>query len=123
MEVQLAPPPLAARLLLRLTTPSRFYEEVSADLAEEFALRPSQLWYWRQVIFSIGHWPRPHLDVVSLALSSLLILPAILLDAVWSYCASSVPLKIAATHPPLLLYLPLFIPTLIALAAPRKHSV
>ncbi len=121
MENQLTPP-IAARLLLRLTAPSRVYAEVAADLAEEFAQSPSPRWYWGQVLGSVRYWAAPHLEAAALILVVGLILPELLLDVAWTYCASSVPLKMSLTNPPLYLRLALFLPPILALLAPHKET-
>ncbi len=122
MENQLNPP-VAARLLLRLTTPHRLYDEVAADLAEEFALSRSSRWYWCQVVSSIRHWAAPRLEAVILLLLVGLILPELLLDVAWTFCASTVPLKMPNTHPPLYLQLVLVVAPILALLAPDKETI
>ena len=121
MENQLTPP-VAARLLLRLTTPQHLYAEVASDLDEEFALCRSNRWYWRQVLGSIRHWAAPHLEPVVFLVMVALILPELLLDGAWTFCASTVPLKMPDTHPPLYLRLALAVPLILALLAPHKET-
>lgn len=122
MENQLTPP-VAARLLLRLTTPQRLCAEVAADLAEEFSLSQSSRWYWSQVIGSIRHWAAPRLEPVVLLLLVGLILPELLLNVAWTFCASTVQLKMPNTHPPLYLQRALAVAPILALLAPDKETI
>jgi hypothetical protein len=49
-------PPRFAALLLKLVVPDEEQESIPGDLAEEFATaKRSNLWYWRQVMSSIGY--------------------------------------------------------------------
>jgi hypothetical protein len=46
------PPVVATWLLLRLAT-HRSNDALAGDLTEEFQLRPSRLWYWRQALVAL----------------------------------------------------------------------
>ncbi len=101
----LTPPRLATTLLL-LVTPSNTREEVEGDLLEEFqSIAESQrtAWYWKQVLRSA--FPMLAMRIRqpdwNTALSTMLMyaIPVRILDFLWAFVLSQVPLKEAAIRP------------------------
>ncbi|HBY62362.1 MAG TPA: hypothetical protein DEH78_21270 [Solibacterales bacterium] len=91
-------PPRIAVWLLRglLAAPQRDW--VEGDLAEEFAIRQSRAWYWRQVVWSAVPLVRMQARAANWEASLLAVFvaaagPVLLLDGFWSLILSQVPLK------------------------------
>lgn len=85
-------PPRLAEWLVRQTTPADMRENILGDLCEEMMLQASgnaRKWYWCQALRSVVHWvPSTMLFVIPAY-----ILPLWLLEQLWAFVLSSVPLK------------------------------
>jgi hypothetical protein len=111
MEDVVAPPRLARGLLL-LSLPASERESIPGDLEEEFAIllasgtsvAAARAWYWRQARRSAAPllgtcWRRAEIQenvvVVLLAFAA----PLRVLDLLWAFVLSQVPLKVDAIRP------------------------
>ncbi|MDX2152178.1 MAG: hypothetical protein SFV54_15680 [Bryobacteraceae bacterium] len=91
-------PPRGAVLLLRAAVASPHREWVEGDLEEEWRVRQSRAWYWRQVVRSViplvgmqarsANWEASLLAVFAASAG-----PILLLDGFWSFILSQVPLR------------------------------
>ena len=99
-------PPRFATALLLLVTPSNSRAEVEGDLLEEFLTisQPQRAaWYWKQVLLSC--FPMLTIRIRQpdwhTALCTMLIyaIPVRMLDFLWAFVLSQVPLKAAAIRP------------------------
>jgi hypothetical protein len=89
-----------ARALLRLCCPARDRVYVLGDLDAEYELRGRPTaWYWRQAIRSAGALivmgsRRGDWEYALFAVMFATAAPAVLMEALWSFILSSVPLKV-----------------------------
>ncbi|MBC8166537.1 MAG: hypothetical protein H7Y20_11780 [Bryobacteraceae bacterium] len=98
-------PPFFSEYLLLLFARAAEAEWIAGDLAEEFAARcvsdgskPARKWYVSQVVRSLPHlgamgWRGGELASLTAASLGTILMPLLLLDTVWSFVYSQVPLK------------------------------
>jgi hypothetical protein len=104
--------PLTGRMLLRLFVPRRDHEYVAGDLHEEYARlvlpalgeAAARRWYVRQALRSV--WPflllrlrRGELSGDVLGAQLLVVVPLIVLHALWTFVLSQVPLRASVLAP------------------------